>query len=352
MKPFFCGRIRVIEALLGVPAAPILSVAQDRPLASLPYTPSLEPAFLDRSVDPCVDFYKFACGNWNKLNPIPADQARWDVYGKLQTDNLRFLWGILEAASKPSRDRTPNQQKIGDYFGACMDEASADKAGLGPLKPQLDEIAAIDGVAGLALVVARLHLLFGDRSPLFGFSSSQDYADSNRVIAFATADGLGLPDREYYTKTDAKSVETRAKYVDHVARTFQLLGDPAPRAKTDAQTVMEIETALAKASLTRVDKRDPYKLFHKLSAVDLGKLTPSFNWPAYWMALGIPAQNEINVTEPKFFEEVERQLKARSIADWKVYLRWHVARDKSRYLSAPLVGADFDFYSKYLRGVA
>jgi len=332
--------------------APLLLAAQDRPLASLPYTPSLEPAFLDRSADPCVDFYKFACGNWIKLNPIPADQARWDVYGKLQTDNLRYLWGILESALKPAPGRTPNQQKIGDYFGACMDETAAEKAGLAPLKPQLDEIAALDRASGLAPVLARLHLVFGDRSPLFGFSSSQDYADSNRVIAFATADGLGLPDRDYYTKTDAKSVETRAKYVDHVARTFQLLGDAAARAKTEAQTVMEIETALAKASLTRVDKRDPYKLFHKLSAADLAKLTPSFNWPAYWMALGVPAQTEINVTEPKFFEEVQHELKGRSIADWKVYLRWHLAREKSRYLSAPLVRADFDFYSKYLRGVA
>jgi putative endopeptidase len=332
-------------------AAPLLLAAQERPLASLPYTPSLDPTFIDRSADPCVDFYKFACGNWIKLNPIPADQARWDVYGKLQTDNLRFLWGLLQEFAKPSPGRTPNQQKIGDYFAACMDEASVEKAGAAPLRPQLDEIGALDRVSSLPALLAHLHLAMEDDGALFAFSSSQDYADSGREIAFAMAGGLGLPDRDYYVKTDAKSQETRARYVDHVARTLQLLGDAPALAKTEAQTIMAIETALAQASLMRVDKRDPYKLFHKLSAAELGKLTPSFNWQAYWTALGIPPQTEINATEPKFFQEVEHQLRTRSAADWKAYLRWHLTRDKSRYLSSPFVRADFEFNSKYLRGV-
>jgi putative endopeptidase len=332
-------------------AAPLLLAAQDRPLASLPYTPSLDPAFMDRGAAPCVDFYKFACGNWSKLNPIPPDQARWDVYGKLETDNLRFLWSILQEAAKPSPGRAPNQQKIGDYFAACMDEPSLEKAGAAPLRPQLDEIAGLNRVSDLATILGHLHLAFEDDGLLFGFTSSQDYADSSREIAFADAGGLGLPDRDYYVKTDAKSQEIRSHYVDHVASTFQLLGDSPARAKTEAQTVMAIETALAQASLTRVDKRDPYKLFHKLSAAQLGKLTPSFNWAAYWTALGIPPQTEINATEPKFFEEVEHQLRTRSAADWKAYFRWHLARDKSRYLSSPFVRADFDFYSRYLRGI-
>jgi endothelin-converting enzyme/putative endopeptidase len=328
-----------------------VAAAEDRPLASLPYTPSLDTSFVDRRADPCVDFYKFACGNWNKLNPIPPDQARWDVYGKLTVDNQRYLWGILQEAAKPSTGRTPNQQKIGDFFAACMDEPAVEKAGIAPLKPQLAEIAALQRISDLPAVLARLHLASGEGAALFAFSSSQDYADANRVIAFAEAAGLGLPDRDYYTKTDAKSQETRTKYVAHVARIFQLLGDGAASAGGEAQTVMAIETALAKASLTRVDKRDPYKLFHKIGAAELAKLTPSFSWPGYWMALGVPPQTEINVTEPKFFEEVERQLKTRSIADWKVYLRWHLAREESRYLAAAFVRADFEFYNKYLRGV-
>ena len=161
-------------------------MAQDRPLASLPYTPSLETKFLDRSADPCVDFYKFSCGNWNKLNPIPADQPRWDVYAKLTDDNQRFLWGILEEAAKPGAGRTAAQQKIGDYFAACMDEAAIEKAGATPLQPRLDEIAALKSVADIPPLLARMHLESGDDSPLFAFSSSQDFADSSRVIAFAS----------------------------------------------------------------------------------------------------------------------------------------------------------------------
>jgi endothelin-converting enzyme/putative endopeptidase len=332
-------------------AAPIFLAAQERPLASLPYTPSLDTSFINRSVDPCSDFYKFACGNWNKLNPIPPDQARWDVYGKLQVENQRFLWGVLEEAEKRSPGRTPNQQKIGDYFGACMDEAAVDKAGTAPLAPELKQIAALARVSDLPTLIAHLHLTASDAAPIFAFTSAQDYADSNRVIAFAFASGLGLPDRDYYLKTDAKSAEIRTHYVAHVAQVLGLLGDNPGRAQSEAQLVMDIETALAKASLTRVDKRDPYKMFHKMSAAELAKLTPSFSWTAYFNALGIPQQQVVNVTEPKFFEELEHQLKTRSIDDWKTYLRWHLAREKSRYLSSAFVRADFDFNSKYLRGV-
>ncbi|MGA3017371.1 MAG: M13 family metallopeptidase [Bryobacteraceae bacterium] len=325
--------------------------AQDRPLTTLPYTPSLETKFLDRSADPCLDFYQFACGNWNRLNPIPADQPRWDVYGKLQTENLRYLWAILEDASQTSAARTPSQQKIGDYFFACMDEAGVEKAGAAPLKPRLDAIAALGRVADLAPLLARLHLTAGQDSPLFGFGSAQDFADSSRVIAFASAGGLGLPDRDYYVKTDAKSQEIRGRYLEHVAAMFQLLGDAPEAARAQAQTVMAIETDLAKASLTRVDKRDPYKLFHMFTQTQLAALAPSFDWAAYWRGTGLAAPAELNVTEPEFFKEVERQLKTRGLADWKAYLRWHLAHEESAYLSTAFTKANFDFYSKYLRGV-
>ena len=325
--------------------------AQDRPLASLPYTPSLEPAFLERSVDPCVDFFRYSCGNWNKLNPIPPDQARWSVYGKLAQENLQFLWGLLEQAASPATTRTANEQKIGDYFGACMNEAAVEKAGAAPLKATLDAIAGLSTLQDLPPVLARMHLQSARSNAIFGFGSSQDFANSEQVIAFASAGGLGLPDRDYYTKTDAKSEETRAKYLEHVARMFELLGDAPAAAKTEAQTVMEIETALAKASLTRVERRDPYKQFHKMPRAKLATMTPSFGWAAYWKASGLAATGMVNVTEPEFYAEVEKELKARPIAQWKTYLRWHAAHNRAPYLSAIFVQEDFDFFSQHLRGV-
>jgi putative endopeptidase len=326
--------------------------AQESPLTQLPYTPSLDTQFMDRSADPCVNFYRYACGNWIKLNPIPADQPGWDVYRKLAEENQRVLWGLLENAAKTGASRTPNQQKIGDYFAACTDESASDRAGIDPLRADLNTIAKIQRAADLPSLLGHLHQTSGETSALFGFSSSQDFADSSQVIAFAFAGGLGLPDRDYYTKSDVKSKEIRAKYVEHVARVFGLLGDDAGAAQQESRIVMEIETELAQVSLTRVEKRDPHNLFHKWSARELALRTPSFDWLAYWSALGVPSQAVINVTEPKFFDEMESLLKTRSISDWKTYLRWHLAREKSPYLSSAFVAADFDFYSKFLRGVA
>ncbi len=331
--------------------APLIFAQDDRPLTALPYTPSLDLQSLDRSVDPCTDFYRFSCGNWIRNNPIPGDQPRWDVYTKLAVDNMRFLWGILEEAAKPSAARTPNQQKIGDFFQSCMDETAIEKAGIAPLKKDLDAISALQSISGLPPLLAHLHLEGASSGFLFGFGANQDFQDSSRVIAFADAGGLGLPDRDYYVKTDAKSIEIREKYLQHLQRMFELIGDPAPTAKGEALTVMEIETALAKSSLTRVDKRDPYKLFHRFDAKQLAALTPKFRWSGYLAASGLSAVAEFNVTEPEFYKQVNAQLESRSLSDWRTYLRWHLAHAKAQYLSSAFVEANFDFYSKYLRGV-
>src|SRR5690242_15472107 len=256
--------------------APALKAA---PITELPYSPSLDITAMDPSVNPCVDFYHYTCGGWIKKNPIPPDQARWDVYSKLQYENEMFLWGILAEAAKPAANRSAARQKIGDYFQACMDEGGVEKADAAPLRPELDAIAHLSSIHDLAELAAREHL-DGVRT-LFGFGSNQDFEDSSRVIAFATAGGLGLPDRDYYVKDDAKMREIREKYLTHVGRTFALLGDDAKTSAAEAQTVMAIETALAKASLTRVEQRDPYKLFHKLTLVQLKTLTPSLDWDRY-----------------------------------------------------------------------
>jgi len=340
-----------LPLLLALSAAALYAQTNDeKPLFALPYNPSLDVSSMDLSVDPCNDFYHYTCGGWIKKNPIPPDQARWDVYAKLTEENERFLWGILEQASQAVPARNKVETEIGDFFHACMDESALDQAGATPLKPELDQIAALQSIRDLPALLGRVHLGITGEHMLFGFGSNQDYGDSSQVIAFASAGGLGLPDRDYYTKTDAKSVETRQKYVEHVQKMFQLLGEPPQTAKTDAATVMTIETALAKASLTRVDKRDPYKLFHKLTRAQLQALTPSFQWAIYLKAVNVPDTAAINVTEPAFYKEVETLLKSRSLADWKTYLRWHLVLDKARTLSSPFVEADFDFYSKYLRG--
>jgi putative endopeptidase len=325
--------------------------AQDKPLTALPYTPSLEQSFMDKNVDPCVDFYKYSCGNWNKINPIPADQASWDVYGKLAFDNQRFLWGILEETSKQSPTRTTSEQKIGDFFHACMDEPAIQTQGAAPLAHALKDIEAIKSLRELATYVGKAHASGLAGGMLFGFGSDQDFDNSNNVIAFATAGGLGLPDRDYYVKTDAKSVETRQKYVAHVTRMFELLGDAPSVAAANARTVMSIETELAKASLKREEMRNPYNLKHKMTLPALAKLSPDFAWDAYLAELKAPAFTDLNVTEPKFYEELNKQLKQTSIDRWKSYLRWHLAHEYAGYLSYPFVMANFDFYSKYLTGV-
>ncbi len=321
----------------------------ETPLSSLPYTPSLDAPAMDKSVNPCVDFYHYACSGWIKNNPIPPDQASWDVYAKLQEDNERFLWGLLEQAAKAGPDRNEVQREIGDYFYACMDETTVNRLGAAPLKPGLERIAALKSMRDLPAYLGRQHLTSGNM--IFRFGADQDFENSNNVIAFASAGGLGLPDRDYYTKTDAKSEETRQKYVEHVARMFQLIRESPQAAAADAKIVMDIETSMAKASLTRVEMRDPYKLFHKMTPEQLQALTPGFQWRDYLGASAAPPISVFNVTQPEFFKELNVLFKSHNLDDWKTYLRWHLAHSEAPYLSDPFVEANFDFYSKYLRGV-
>ncbi len=325
-------------------------VVDERPLTSLPYTPSLDVSAMDKSVDPCTDFYQYSCGGWEKKNPIPPDQVSWSVYGKVYDENQRFLWGILDDLAKKTTGRNATQQKIGDYFAACMEEAAVDKLGATPLKPRLEEIAALRSKSQIAALLGREHLATAGNGLLFGFGSNQDFANSEQVIAFATAGGLGLPDRDYYVKTDAKSQELRTKYVAHVRKMLELLGGPAPKARQHADAIMRLETALAKASLTRVERRDPYKLHHKMTRAQVQALTPAFDWTAYLKNAGLAAVNDFNVTEPEFYRELNRQLVQAPLDDIKAYLTWHVLHANAPYLSSNFVNEDFQFYAHTLRG--
>jgi endothelin-converting enzyme/putative endopeptidase len=342
----------VLKALLVVAAAiPSFALAEETPYTELPYTPSLDVSAMDRSIDPCEDLYQFSCGGWQKSNPIPGDQASWSVYGKLYVDNQRYLWGILEQAAKGSAGRSATEQQIGDYFAACMDLDAVERVGAAPLRPDLDRIAGIASVKDLGAALGALHARVEGAGLLFGMGSQQDAKESAKVIGALYAGGLGLPDRDYYVKDDDKSKETREKYVLHVAKMFELLGETPDKAKVDAATVMRIETALARASLTRVDQRDPYKIYHRVVPSKLGKLVPAIDWPAYFKASGMTAGAWINVSQPDFMTEVEARLKSEKLDDLKTYLRWGLVNAKAEYLSKAFVDEDFAFYRGYLRGV-
>lgn len=318
---------------------------------ALPYSPSLDVTSMDRSVDPCVDFYHYSCGGWQKRNPIPADQTSWSVYAKLYQDNLNFLQTILEQAAAGADQRSVVTQKIGDFYGACMDEEAVEKRGLSPLQPQLDEIAGLKSKAELTPLIAKLQLTYGGKV-LFEAGSEQDLDDSEREIAGLDQGGLGLPDRDYYVKDDAKSKETRDRYVQHVQKLFELAGDSPETAKANAATVMRLETALAKSSLTRVDRRNPYNLKHKMKLADLKQLVPSIDWTAYYRNANYPSFDVLNVETPDFFKELNALLASEPLDNWKTYLRFHVVDSSAPYLSSKFVDENFEFYRKYLRGAS
>jgi putative endopeptidase len=343
--------IMAVLLALTLPLAAQEASAVKRPLSALPYTPSLDVPSMDRSADPCVDFYQHSCGGWMKTNPIPPDQARWSVYDKLEDENRQFLWGLLEDAAKAGPGATPSEHKIGDYFASCMDEAAIETAGKAPLAPELAEIDGLGSKHDLAAYLGREHLTLFGSGLAFGFGSNQDFGDSTQVIAFASAGGLGLPDRDYYTRTDPKSEEIRTAYLAHVARMLELLGEPAAAATAHASTVMAMETTLARASLTRVERRDPYKLFHKLDRAQLRALTPGFDWDAYFHQQGLDTVKVTNVTEPEFYKALDHLIASESLDAWKTYLRWHVVHARAPYLSKRFVEANFDFYRHTLRGV-
>ncbi len=328
--------------------------AQQSAGPALPYSPSLDVSSMDRTVDPCVDLYKFSCGGWQAKNPIPPDQTSWSVYAKLYEDNLTFLRAMLEEAAKPDPQRNAVTQKIGDFYAACMDEEAVEKRGATGVQPELDAIAGIRSTKELTSVLGRLQFTYAgysySSSMLFSAGSSQDPDNSERQIADVDQGGLGMPDRDYYLKNDAKSKETRERYLQHVQKVFQLIGESPAAAQKDADTVMRLEMAMAKASMSRVDRRDPHKLVHKMKVADLSQLAPNFDWVAYYREMHYPEISILNVDSPDFMKELNSLLGSEPIENWKTYLRFHVVDTSSPYLSSAFVEENFEFYRKYLRG--
>ena len=316
------------------------------PSVTAPSQPAL--AEVDKSADPCVDFYKYACGTWNKNNPIPADQSQWGQFSMLAERNRTIMREILEAAAKPNPKRSPVEQKIGDYYAACIDEPAIERKGLTPLKPELDRIRNLKSKADLAAQVAHLHR--SGVSALFEFGSGQDFKDSSSVIAQLDQGGLGLPERDYYLKDDPKSADLRQKYVAHVQRMLELSGETPQQAKTGAETVMRIETALAKGSLDLLSRRNPEKVYHRIGKQELQALTPLFRWQMYLRDSGAPEIQNVNAAWPDFFKALNAQIDSVSLDDWKIYLKWHLLHSETPLLPAAFVAENFNFYGKTLTG--
>jgi endothelin-converting enzyme/putative endopeptidase len=310
-------------------------------------TPGFDPAAMDLTVSACADFYQYSCGTWLKNNPVPADRSTWGRFDELAERNREILRTILEEASAAAT-RDAVTQKIGDHYASCMDEGAIEGKGIAALKPDLDRIRAIRASAGIPAVLAALHMQ--GVNALFNFTSGQDFKDASKVIAQADQGGLGLPDRDYYFKEDAKSVDTRKRYTEHVRKMFELAGDAPEKAQTRAAVVMEMETALAKGALDRVSRRDPANLDHVMSREELIKLSPTFGWAAYFRAVGAASTKSLNVAVPNYMKAMETLLAARPASDWQTYLTWHLLHNAAPLLPSGFVYENFSFYGKTLTG--
>jgi putative endopeptidase len=327
---------------------------------SAPKLEHFDPSLVDKSLDPCQDFYQYACSKWNAANPIPADQVAWGTGSGLQYWNENILREAMEKAAAQTSNRTDYEQKIGDYWAACMDESGIETAGTRDLKPELERIEQMTSKSQLAEQVAHLHMAIpgawqGDdnqtRAALLGFSQTQDFDDASKVVAGIDQGGLGLPNRDFYLKDDAKSKEIRSQYEAHVSKMLTLSGEGAPQAAADAKTILAIETALAQAQMDNVARRDPKNLNNKMSLEQVQALTPSFDWKHYVEVIGAPPSSpHYLVTSPQFFRGLEPIIQQRSPHDWKVYLRWHLVHGSAPYLNKALVDENWNFFSHTLLG--
>jgi len=345
----YCLRLAPILLLASASVFAQAPAASDsfKPTAP-PVTKSFDPAAIDKSADPCVDFYQYACGSWLKSNPIPSDQVDWArSFSQIQERNRYLLWEELDAASR--NPQSPLQKQYGDFFGACMDTGLVEQKGLKPLEPAFKRIDGLKDARKLATLAGELEAE-GSPMTLFDFDVEPDLTDSSKQIADIGQGGLSLPDRDYYLVDSPRFQQIRKQYIEHVTKMFTLAGDSADQAGKEAAAVMEIETALAKASLPRVDLRDPEKVHHILAVADLQKLTPDFDYPVYFKDIKIRPFETLNVETPDFFKGLNDLIAKEPINAWQSYFRWHTLHGLAGNLPKAFFDEDFAFFGQTLRG--
>ncbi len=304
---------------------------------------------LDTAVSPEVDFFQYANGGWLKQNPIPASESYWGIFSVLQEDNYKSLREVMEKdAKEKNAPKGSSVQKVGDFYYSGMDTARIEKDGIKPLQKEFDRINNIKNLKDVVDVIA-LYQTYG-ASPLFSFFAGQDQKNSAAVVPYLYQGGLGMPNRDYYLNNDSTSIEIRKEYVKHISKMLQLLGEDAGKANAEADSIMNIETDLAKVSMTPVEMRDPYAIYHKMDFKRANELTPAVEWKSFLNEIGIKKADYVIVGQPDFFKEANRLLNSKSIDNWKTYLRWNLINTFASKLSKKFVDEDFHFYGTILNG--